>query len=128
VKVALAVVGALVMLIVVVNLAWRWISRRRSLPCPSWLSWGLEGRLCVFQPPSACLRCVFSEGPVKEVFPVIGATPGVIGAMQAMEAIKYLSGSGELLKDRLLCWDGEKGEMRYFRVRKDPGCPDCSNQ
>ena len=53
-----------------------------------------------------CLKCIFPKAPPREVFPVVGVTPGIIGIVQANEVIKYLLGSGELLTNRLFIWDG----------------------
>jgi adenylyltransferase/sulfurtransferase len=47
--------------------------------------------------------------------------------MQAMEVIKYFTGYGKLLKDRLLIFDGEVGTFREFKLRRDPDCPDCGS-
>ena len=46
---------------------------------------------------TACLRCIFPSAPPKEVFPVVGVTPGFIGMIQVTEVLKYLLGTGELL-------------------------------
>jgi adenylyltransferase/sulfurtransferase len=89
---------------------------------------GMEGRLTFLKPPETpCLKCLIPEAPPKEVFPVIGATPGVIGALQALEAIKYLTGQGQLLKGRLLVWDGAYAEFQTMKLQRDPGCPACSS-
>jgi adenylyltransferase/sulfurtransferase len=88
---------------------------------------GFEGRaLTVVPDRSACLRCLHS-GPEPEsgMFPVIGVTPAIIGAIQATEAIKYLTGIGELLTDRLIVFDGLQMAWREFKVRKNPQCGDC---
>jgi len=88
--------------------------------------WGLEGRVSFFHAPETpCLACIFKEAPPREVFPVLGATPGITGTIQAMEAIKYLAGIGTPLKGRLLCCDYL--DMRFFevRIRRDPDCPVC---
>lgn len=89
---------------------------------------GLEGRLTFLKPPETpCLRCLIPEAPPREVFPIVGATPGVIGTLQAMEAIKYLAGIGELLKGRLLVWDGACAEFRTLKIQRDPSCPACAS-
>jgi molybdopterin/thiamine biosynthesis adenylyltransferase len=90
---------------------------------------GMDGMLSFIQSPeTACLRCLFPEAPPNEVFPVLGATPGVIGALQALETIKYLTGIGINIKGRLLVWDGGKTEFRIFKTQKDPDCPTCRDK
>lgn len=99
---------------------------RKGIPLIHGSIWGFEGRVTFIQTPeTACLACLFKESPPREVFPVLGATPGITGTIQAMEAIKYLAGVGSLLKGRLLCCDFL--EMRFFevKVRKDPACAAC---
>jgi len=100
---------------------------RKKIPMVHGSIWGLDGRLTFIQSPETpCLRCYFPESPPKEVFPVLGATPGVIGTLQAMEALKYLSGIGKLLKGRLLVWSGNDMSFKTFKGYRDPHCPTCS--
>jgi adenylyltransferase/sulfurtransferase len=63
----------------------------------------------------------------KEKFPVIGVTPAVIGCIQATEVIKYIVGIGELLKNRLLIYDGLDMKFTEFKVKKDPQCEHCGH-
>ena len=63
----------------------------------------------------------------KEKFPVIGVTPAVIGCIQATEVIKYIVGIGELLKNRLLIYDGLDMKFTEFNVKKDPQCEHCGH-
>lgn len=87
---------------------------------------GLEGMVTTIIPgKTPCLRCIFSQGPPPVTFPVLGVTPGIIGTIQAAEAIKYLVGVGELLTGRLLLFDGAILTFREVRVRRHPECPDC---
>jgi adenylyltransferase/sulfurtransferase len=58
---------------------------------------------------------------------VVGATPGVIGCLQALEAIKYLTGTGENLTGRLLVWSGADAEFDTYPVAKNPDCPVCGD-
>jgi adenylyltransferase/sulfurtransferase len=90
---------------------------------------GFEARVATFVPgETACFRCMFQEGPPEGgAFPVVGATPGVAASVQAMEVIKFFTGCGTLLKDRLLIFDGEAGAFREFKLRRDPDCPDCGS-
>ncbi len=88
--------------------------------------WGLEGRATTILPyKTACLRCIFRESPPKGVFPVIGVAPGVIGIIEATEAIKYITGFGKLLENRLLVFDGELLKFHEIRIARDPDCPEC---
>jgi adenylyltransferase/sulfurtransferase len=99
---------------------------RKKIPLVHGSIWGLDGRITFIQSPeTACLRCIFPEAPPKEVFPVVGVTPAVIGCLEAMETLKYLTGVGTNLKGRLLSWSGATMEFRTFKTRKDPRCPTC---
>ena len=101
---------------------------RKNIPMVHGSIWGLDGRLTfIHAPQTPCLRCYFPESPPKEIFPVLGATPGVIGTLQAMEALKYLSGIGKLLKGKLLVWSGNDMSFKTFRGFKDPECPTCGH-
>ena len=82
---------------------------------------------------SACYRCVFPTPPPRDSIPtcaqagVIGVLPGVIGSIQATEAVKFLIGVGELLTGRLLIYDAEGMEFRNVPIRKNPRCPVCGD-
>ncbi len=102
---------------------------RKGIPLVYGSIWGIDGRLSfIHSPETPCLRCIFNEAPPKEVFPVIGATPAVIGSLQALEAIKYLSGSGPNIKSQLLVWEGATTDFKKFKLRKDPDCPTCGGK
>jgi adenylyltransferase/sulfurtransferase len=90
---------------------------------------GMEARVTTFVPgETACFRCLFDEPPPPSgAFPVVGAAPGVAASIQVMEVIKYFTGRGEPLKDRLLMFDGEAGAVREFKLHRDPECPDCGS-
>ncbi len=99
---------------------------RKNIPLVYGSIRGMDGMLSFIKSPETpCLRCLFPEAPPGEVFPVLGATPGVIGCLQAIETIKYLTGIGTNIKGRLLVWDGGKTEFRIFKAQKDPKCPTC---
>lgn len=99
---------------------------RKRIPLVYGSIWGVDGRLSFIQSPETpCLRCIFPEAPPKEVFPVLGATPAVIGSLQALEALKYLTGTGATLKNQLLVWEGATTDFKKYRIRKDPDCPTC---
>ncbi|MBR1368778.1 adenylyltransferase [Methanocalculus chunghsingensis] len=87
---------------------------------------GLCGQATTILPgKTACLACTFPHPPPVEVFPVVGVTPGFIGMVQATEVIKYLTGTGELLLNRLLHWDGERSTVDEIRLEKNPRCHVC---
>ncbi|HVO33178.1 MAG TPA: HesA/MoeB/ThiF family protein [Elusimicrobiota bacterium] len=99
---------------------------RKHIPLAHGSIRGMEGRLTFLWPPETpCLRCLIPEAPPREVFPVIGAAPGVIGTLQALEVLKYLAGVGKTLMNRLLVWDGEYAEFQTLNIRRDPACPAC---
>ncbi|MEW6082550.1 MAG: molybdopterin-synthase adenylyltransferase MoeB [Bacillota bacterium] len=91
-----------------------------------------EGQASVFWPPDGpCYRCLFPKPPPPEATlspqqaGVLGAAPGVIGAIQAMETIKILLGVGRTLRGRLLLFNGLTLEFIEVSVEGHPGCPVC---
>jgi molybdopterin-synthase adenylyltransferase len=89
---------------------------------------GFEGRaLTVLPYKSACLMCIYKGAVLNEKTPVTGVTPGVIGCIEATEAIKYLTGLGSLLTDRLLIYDGSRMIFSEIRVSRDPECQHCGD-
>jgi adenylyltransferase/sulfurtransferase len=87
---------------------------------------GFDGMVTTLVPgETPCLRCIFPEPPPQATTPVLGATPGVVGCIQAIEAIKCLTGVGEALTGRLLLFDGLGLKFREVRVKRDPQCPEC---
>ncbi|MCH5345949.1 MAG: HesA/MoeB/ThiF family protein [Muribaculaceae bacterium] len=87
-----------------------------------------KGQAMTYLPGHACYRCLFPEPPLPFNVPAgpMGVLPGVIGAIQATEAIKYLTGLGELLVDRLLTYDALAMEFNTFTIRRAEGCCACS--
>jgi molybdopterin/thiamine biosynthesis adenylyltransferase len=92
---------------------------------------GIEGNLSVFAPPETpCLECVFpnldnSHLLTCEVRGVLGATPGIIGTMQAMETVKVLTGMGSTLKGRLMICDFSDMYFTTIDISKRLNCPAC---
>ena len=92
-----------------------------------------EGQTTVFAPllGGPCYRCLFPEPPPPESVPncaqagVLGVLPGIIGMLQAIEAIKLIVGIGEPMVGRLLHFDALKVTFRELRLRRDPQCPVC---
>jgi molybdopterin/thiamine biosynthesis adenylyltransferase/rhodanese-related sulfurtransferase len=94
-----------------------------------------EGQTTVFAPHlgGPCYRCMFPEPPPPGMVPscaeggVLGVLPGMIGVMQAIEAVKLIVGIGEPLIGRLIHFDALKMKFREFKLRRDPKCPVCSD-
>ncbi len=88
---------------------------------------GFSGQLTSIIPQSSpCLACLIPGAPPAEKIPVIGATAGVIGSMQAMEVIKYLSGTGTMITGKLFLWDGLSNRCEYVRFGRRKDCTVCS--
>lgn len=74
---------------------------------------------------TACLKCIFAQSPPREIFSIFGGTCGVIGAVQATETVKVLTGRGEPLANRLFFWDGQAGEGTITVTKRNPHCVVC---
>ncbi|MCT7909999.1 molybdopterin-synthase adenylyltransferase MoeB [Arcobacter lacus] len=92
-----------------------------------------EGQASVFNAyDGPCYRCLYPEPPPVGVVPtcgeggVVGILPGIIGTIQANETIKLILGVGEVLKGRLLAFDGLKMKFRELKFKKDAKCPICN--
>lgn len=93
-----------------------------------------DGQVSVFVPRKGpCYRCLFPEPTPSELAPscdeagVLGVLPGVIGLIQATEAIKFLLGKGELLQGRLLLYDALRMKFKEYRIPRDPRCAVCGD-
>ena len=94
-----------------------------------------DGQTTVFAPHLAgpCYRCLFPEPPPPGAVPscaeagVLGVLPGIVGTMQATEALKLILGVGEPLIGRLVHLDALKMKFREFNLRRDPECPVCGD-
>lgn len=93
-----------------------------------------SGQLSVFDPrrdDSPCYRCLFPEPPRAADAPncseagVLGVVPGIVGLLQATEALKLILGIGDPLVGRLLCYDALDVRFREMTLGRDPGCPGC---
>jgi molybdopterin/thiamine biosynthesis adenylyltransferase len=91
-----------------------------------------EGQVTVFKPHEGpCYRCLFPQPPPPELAPscaeggVLGVLPGIVGSLQANEALKLIIGAGEPLVGRLLLFDALPTEFSEVRLQRDPSCPVC---
>ena len=92
-----------------------------------------EGQIALFDPARGgpCYQCLFPEPPAPELVPscaqagVIGALPGVMGSMMALEAIKLIARAGTPLRGALLVYDALNAETRRIRTAARPDCPVC---
>ena len=82
---------------------------------------------------SACYRCAFPKPPPADVVPtcsqagILGAVAGILGTIQAAEALKYVLGIGELLTDALLTFDAKTMDFHKIRLRKQKNCQICGD-
>ena len=93
-----------------------------------------EGQLATFVPfDGPCYRCLYPTPPPPELAPacsvagVLGVVPGIMGLLQANEALKVLLGIGDTLAGRLLLFDALDASFTELKLRRDPACPACSD-
>ncbi len=90
-----------------------------------------EGQVTVFAPDGPCYRCLYPQPPPPELAPscaeggVLGVLPGIVGSIQASEALKLVLGRGDSLSGRLLLFDALGTTLDEVTVRKNPDCPVC---
>jgi molybdopterin/thiamine biosynthesis adenylyltransferase/rhodanese-related sulfurtransferase len=108
-------------------------SVRLKIPVVSASILGFDGQLAVFAPyDGPCYRCLYPTPPPAELAPscgangVLGALPGIMGVLQAIEVVKLITGSGEPLIGRLLLYEALSTSFTDLKVRRDPECPICS--
>jgi molybdopterin/thiamine biosynthesis adenylyltransferase len=91
--------------------------------------YGLEARLMTVIPgKTACLQCLLPTLPPEvKPFPVLGATPAMVACLQAMEALKLITGVGETANGTLVLIDGQFMRFRRLKVHRNPSCPVCGN-
>lgn len=104
-----------------------------GVPLVSGAAIRMEGQIAVFDPrdpDSPCYQCLYREGDDDDAScsrnGVMAPLVGIIGSVQAMEAIKLIAGIGETLSGRLLILDARYMQWRELKLRRDPDCPSCS--
>ncbi len=109
------------------------VSLKLGIPVVFGALFRFDGQITIFKPHDGpCYRCMLPEPPPAEMAPscaeagVLGVLPGIIGSLQAMEAIKQLLGLGDSLSGRLLTYDALEQSFRTLKIRRDPNCPACS--
>ena len=99
---------------------------KKRIPFVHGAIYGFHGQATTVLPgKTACLRCIFCHAPPASTFPVVGVTSGIIGLIEATEALKYLTCMGELLAGKLLLWDGLRPSIEIIDVDRNPECCDC---
>jgi adenylyltransferase/sulfurtransferase len=111
------------------------LSVKRRLPLVHAGVRGLGGQLTFMHPPhTACLACFLGGGGTAELSnaqdppPILGATAGTMGCLQALEAVKHLAGIGATARNRMIFWDGESMEFETVKVERNPDCPVCGGR
>jgi molybdopterin/thiamine biosynthesis adenylyltransferase/rhodanese-related sulfurtransferase len=109
-------------------------SVKHGIPVVHGSIYRFEGQVTVFKPHDGpCYRCLFHQPPPPEMAPscaeagVLGVLPGIIGSIQANEALKLLLGIGDPLIGRYLLFDALDGTFREVKLRRDPACPVCGD-
>ena len=121
------------------NFACRFLLNRECVaaqkPLVSGAAIRLEGQVSVFDmrhADSPCYRCLYEETGQEDMRcatnGVLAPVVGIIGSIQATEALKLLAGVGDVLSGRLLLMDALRMEWRTMRLKKDPGCPVCGSR
>ena len=112
-------------------------TRRLGIPLVYGAVHRFTGQISVFDPrrdDSPCYRCLFPRPPSAADAPncseagVLGVMPGIIGMLQANEAIKLVLGQGRSLAGRLLCFDALDASFRELLLARDPLCPGCGSE
>ena len=112
------------------NLPTRYLLNRTAmelkLPLFHGAVYGFQGQAMTILPgQTPCLMCLYRGASPRGTVPVVGATPAVIACIQATEVIKYITGLGQLLTNRLLIYDGLNLKFQELKISRDPNCSHC---
>ncbi len=112
------------------NLPTRYLLNRTAmqlkLPLFHGAVYGFQGQAMTILPgQTPCLMCLYRGASPRGTVPVVGATPAVIASIQATEVIKYVTGLGQLLTNRLLIYDGLNLKFQELKISRDPNCSHC---
>jgi len=104
------------------------ITLKKNIPLIHGAITGWDGHATTILPGlTPCLACLFPNPPPMELsFPIVGTTAGVIGSMQANEAIRILTGNGATMAGKLLIWDGRSSSLDEIPIERDENCDFCS--
>jgi molybdopterin-synthase adenylyltransferase len=98
----------------------------RNIPLFHGAIYGFQGQAMTILPgQTPCLMCLYRGASPKGTVPVVGVTPAIIACIQATEVIKYITGLGQLLTDRLLIYDGLSMKFQELKISRDPECSHC---
>ena len=109
------------------------VCRLASVPLVHGAIYKFEGQATTLVPGGPCYRCLFPEAPEPGTVPdcattgVLGVLPGVVGSIQATEALKLVLGVGEALSGRLLFYDALEMDFETVPYRRNPSCPVCGD-
>lgn len=109
------------------------VAARKPLIAGAITQW--EGQVTIYDPArgAPCLTCLFPEAPAPGLAPscaeagVVGALPGVVGSVMALEVIKEITGAGTPLRGTLLLWDGLDADARRVKIGRRAGCSTCGH-
>ncbi len=109
------------------------VEARKPLISAAMTQW--EGQISLYDPANGgpCYQCVFPEAPAAGLVPscaeagVLGPLPGIIGSMMAAEAVKYITGAGESLRERLMMYDALYADTRIMKTKHRDDCPVCGS-
>jgi adenylyltransferase/sulfurtransferase len=102
------------------------VSVRRGIPMVHAAISGLYGQITLLDPPrTPCLACIVGGRDTDGPSPAAGATAGLVGSLEALEAVKHLTGLGETLAGTLLLVDALSARFERIALRKNPSCPVC---